>query len=957
MHEAFKVSVAVDKFHSKIESILAYGDKLLVGASTGSLAVYEVSDPLGEESLDVRLAETYKNFAKKPIVQLDIIKEIGVLVSLADSYVNIFDLHTFALQRQLTKTRGANIFAIDTKIEISQDEGSKGIPMIFTRLAVGVRRKLIVFTWRDMEFTDTKVGFERIMMGRVLIMIELPILPDKIQTMAWVSSQKLCLGLTNEYALIDTISGTITELFAPTSAPSSGPYGLGYMGMSIGTKVSKPLVTKLPNNEILLAKDNMSIFVDLDGTPTRRVGIDWSGMPEEIGYSYPYLIAILPKHVEVRNIATQTLVQTVELPQARLINAGKYLYIANNNTVWRFIPYNFEKQIDQLIEKVEYDEAISLTEQIEPILLDDKEAKLKQIRNLYAHHLFRQHKFDEAITTFQELETDPAEVIALYPPSISGESDTEIDQETADKLGEKIHGNGIQSLKLPVADTDVDSHSLNSVHDDEKFSEAETVVKETEKNEKGKLLGEAVSALIRFLTDRRSKISKILHSQQMQRTNESTPPAPPSSNNLINVEMHNIIRAAELVDTALLKSYMITNDGLVGSLLRVPNHCNVGESEGLLLERKKYKELVDLYHGKGLHRKSLELLKMLGQAKEGPMKGTFYSIIYLQKLGIDHFDLILEFASWVLEANPAEGMEIFIDDHPEVKNLPRDRVLKYLEQLSPDLCITFLEHIINELGDQTSNFHNKLIMAYLNKSRSLSRQIVSKNSADSDLLKTLQETDKKLLSFLDDSVHYRAEKILGHLPLDDCFPARAKLLDRLGQHDQALHIYVHKLRDEKMAEEYCIKKYNDSQDAVKGVFLSLLRVYLHPSNGEAVMIEPALRLLSRHGTHVNASEALAMLPPKIKVSQLYGFVEKYMRESNRNRNMNMIVKNLLKADQLQAQEQLMFYRSRRVKIDEDRMCPQCTRRIGHSVFAVFPNGVVVHYHCKDKYSALHDTAI
>ena len=42
-----------------------------------------------------------------------------------------------------------------------------------------------------------------------------------------------------------------------------------------------------------------------------------------------------------------------------------------------------------------------------------------------------------------------------------------------------------------------------------------------------------------------------------------------------------------------------------------------------------------------------------------------------------------------------------------------------------------------------------------------------------------------------------------------------------------------------------------------------------------------------------------MLPRTIKVSQLYGFVEKYMRESNRTRNMNMIVKNLLKADQLQ----------------------------------------------------------
>jgi len=42
-----------------------------------------------------------------------------------------------------------------------------------------------------------------------------------------------------------------------------------------------------------------------------------------------------------------------------------------------------------------------------------------------------------------------------------------------------------------------------------------------------------------------------------------------------------------------------------------------------------------------------------------------------------------------------------------------------------------------------------------------------------------------------------------------------------------------------------------------------------------------------------------MLPPSIEVAQLYKFVEKYIRESNRNRCINIIVKNLLKADQYQ----------------------------------------------------------
>ncbi|RIA80537.1 CNH domain-containing protein [Glomus cerebriforme] len=916
MHDAFKVSLALDKVPYKIESIFANGQKLFAGTASGTLYVYEVKEPLDDEELKVDLKET-KNFSKRPIEQLDIIKEIGLLISLTDGYVNIYNLHTFELERQLTNTRGANIFAIDTHIEINED--SKGIPIIVTRLAVGVKKRLLVFTWRDTEFTDTQ---------------ELQ-LPDKIRTMVWVNDEKVCLGFTNEYALININSGVMIDLFGPSSAPGGASFG-SYMG--IGARTNKPLITKLPNDEILLVKDNMSIFVGLDGKPTRKTGIDWSGTPEEIGYSYPYLIAILPKHVEVRNIVTQNLVQIVELSQARLINQGKYLYVASFNNAWRFIPLNFEKQIDQLVEQNEFEEALSLAEQIEPILLDDKDAKLRDIRRLHAHYLFHQTKFDDAITIFQELEVDPTEVIALYPPSISG----------------ALH-KPVQRPKT-IKPSDETNQSENNNNQEEKVSENEI---ETENLEilEGKLLEEAVQTLIKFLTDRRQKISKIL---QVHKTSEPTPPASPSNRtNLVNGNLNHTLKLAELVDTTLLKSYMVTNDALVGPLLRVQNYCNAEEVEGLLLERKKYRELKDLYHGKGLHRKSLELLKKLGQSSEGLMKGSFQTVYYLQRLGSEHFDLILEFAIWVLQIDPDQGMEIFIGDHPEVENLPRDKVLKYLEEFSYDLCIKYLEHIIYELKDSTSDYHNKLIFKYLDKIQKLESK---KSESDLEklgdsILKEINDTNQRLLKFLDHSTHYKAEKILGHLRLDDFYEARAILLSRLGQHDQALNIYVHKIKSEKLAEEYCVKNYIETDDPTKNVFISLLKVYLRPNNGEKLMLESAIRLLSRHGSYVSASDALNMLPLTTKVSELYQFVEKYIRENNKNRNMNMIIKNLLKADQRQVEEQLMFYRSRRVKIDEDKMCPQCTRRIGQSVFAVFPNGVVVHYHCKEKYSQSHDTSI
>ncbi|KAI8584640.1 hypothetical protein K450DRAFT_217246 [Umbelopsis ramanniana AG] len=85
MHHAFQVSTVLDKI-ARIESIFAYGDKLLIGTGTGQLLVYEVKEPLvagTEEQPVVTLVDTRKNFSRRPIDQIDIIKEIEVLVTLS----------------------------------------------------------------------------------------------------------------------------------------------------------------------------------------------------------------------------------------------------------------------------------------------------------------------------------------------------------------------------------------------------------------------------------------------------------------------------------------------------------------------------------------------------------------------------------------------------------------------------------------------------------------------------------------------------------------------------------------------------------------------------------------------------------------------------------------------------------------------------------------------------------
>lgn len=51
----------------------------------------------------------------------------------------------------------------------------------------------------------------------------------------------------------------------------------------------------------------------------------------------------------------------------------------------------------------------------------------------------------------------------------------------------------------------------------------------------------------------------------------------------------------------------------------------------------------------------------------------------------------------------------------EVETFPRDKVLRHLESISSDLAIQYLEYIIDELHDESPEFHNRLVIAYLDK--------------------------------------------------------------------------------------------------------------------------------------------------------------------------------------------------------------------------------------------------
>ena len=431
----------------------------MVGLNTGSLRVYRVNEVLEDasaqevepatsdrpssqpDSKPVELLREQEKFSKHKIEQLAIIKEANILISLSNGYVSIHDLQTYDPQEMLTKTKGATAFAVTSNIV---KDPATGIPSIVSRLAVAVKRRLLLWSWHDMELASETSEYT---------------LVTGIKTLTWATGTRLIAGLSSSYVIVDVETSDVTDIVGPGSiggAPGQdgGRFGglgvasVGYMG--IGGSAPKPLATRLSEGEMLLAKDINTLFIDTEGKSLGRRQILWSVAPEAVGYSYPYLLALQATKgaLEVRNPETLNLLQSISLPNASqlhvpqpnvsLAHAGKGFLVSSERCIWRMGALDYDSQIDAMVERGKLDEAISLLGMLEDALLKDKEGRLREIKMLKAQTLFDQRKYRDSLDLFTEVSAPPERVIRLYPRLVAGDLSTL--EEGSESLNGSIHG-------------------------------------------------------------------------------------------------------------------------------------------------------------------------------------------------------------------------------------------------------------------------------------------------------------------------------------------------------------------------------------------------------------------------------------------------------------------------------------------------------------------------------------
>lgn len=921
--EAFRIKDVADitKHNEKgsIESILAYGDKILLGLSTGTLLVYQVTVNETESTAGATLTKTYKAFtgSTRPLEKLGLLRDAGCLIVLSEGIVSVFDLDTYTLDEKLSKTKGATTFTISSGIKQQLQPDVEASPIMVSRLLVACKTRLVCYEWKDSEFTEYK---------------ELH-LPDRIKTITFVDPDKAICGLASDYCVVDVPTSTISNIVLPGSHDTSfTSLGMSYIG--IGGRQPTPHAVKLPNHTALLVKDVNSQFIDEHAQLIDKPPIAWPATPLGFGYSYPYLLCILPKLVEVRNPDTFTVLQTIPIAGAKFITDGKLTYIATNTRVVRLISTDFRDQISVLSEKEhKYAEAISLLSLIDIAYIENKDDLLRELKIQRAIQMFQAKSYKHALQLFSDISAPPETVIGLYPAHISG---------TPEELLESLEKD--QSRRSSVSSRTLGSPLKRSGTDDPASDGSVTPpIISISSGMSNRDFTLAMRSLLNFLADTRRKISLLASSKE---------PIEYQGGILTKEVYGNLDQAAELVDTTLFKCYIIQSPALVGPLLRLQNHCDPKTVNTVLSKIGKWRELVDFYFAKQLHRDALELLKKLGQKKgdnldtsgSAYLEGPEPTVRYLQRLGNEHIDLIFEFARWPIKEKESFGLDLFLEDSTESESLDRFKVLDYIQGISRSLTIKYLEHLLNEEGEDDTHFHTALAIEYIKYLQNDKNQDTEESTA----------VFTKLLKFLKARpYHYRVEKVLSSLPKTkklskQLLEVKAVLYGKRGEHKEALRIYTFDIQDHVKARAYCAELYEDvDQETGKQALYTLLTLYLE---GTQPQLPLALELLASQGSRMPIVEIINVIPDSTAVRDLTVFLTSQIRSLTQASHHAELDTALRKVNLVKTQETLLIEQQRRsVSITSLKTCRVCFKRLGHSVVSAFPDGKVIHYGCVSGY--------
>lgn len=261
--------------------------------------------------------------------------------------------------------------------------------------------------------------------------------------------------------------------------------------------------------------------------------------------------------------------------------------------------------------------------------------------------------------------------------------------------------------------------------------------------------------------------------------------------------------------------------------------------------------------------------------------------------------------------------------------------------------------------------HTRLALEYLDETLRLvaKGEVPSKSQPGKEPGK-LGEARKRLLKFIKSgSSRYDVAPLVEKIKGKPLYNEFVILCGRGALHEEAVTSLVYELNDLRGAESYSVKYgarsiLAGSSSGIKkaggmernDALMELLKICFSPrdESKKAAFNDFGFQLLARHGKSLDSASVLEMVPPTTPLSKLGEFFAQALPHSAHNVREMSITKSLSNVYNLQVQCDRVERLTQNVQIDPNTLCPVCHKRIGDIVFAVYPNGKVVHYNCTNS---------
>lgn len=414
----------------------------------------------------------------------------------------------------------------------------------------------------------------------------------------------------------------------------------------------------------------------------------------------------------------------------------------------------------------------------------------------------------------------------------------------------------------------------------------------------------------------------------------------------------------------------------VKALLSVNHDISLSAGEGLITSREcvmreeeRVEALVALYTSLSEHGKALLLLE------NTELSNSFNGVIgYLSNSmrASDDIDVYFSHLKWVAHraTNEAQGRTKLnelvystVSDGDEDLETIISRLMEVLVEEADDLALEIMENLAPVLvGDS-----NKKGKGKRTGKEEESQLKVSADATAAGMLAgmaksiTLQKRPvfESLRNLFNDRILHNIDASYQTYTLLQAL--QSPRYQALGLHEEQAYLFGQQGRHEAAADELAAEKSLTADVALTrltrmlpaadkpGAPESLVSAYLRVSaQGRAMRIRDAAELVRCAGGTIEIDKVIQESrceDDALTLSDMWPLLKEALVSGNDRLHIAECLKAMRKNEVARMREEVLTRRRRFVIVGHDRACTLCTRRIGDSVFAAYPDGSIAHLAC------------